>query len=106
MVSSTLSYVRMKPVFSATNTRPFGAIAMSCGLPTPGSTVVSAKPAGSVTAAAPEDRTKTKRQANDVANAKALTILGPLRAMGPSPESLEFCEGLRGPNANPKARVT
>ncbi len=80
VVSSTLSYVRMNPVFSATNTRPLGAIAMSCGLPTPGSTVVSSNPAGSVTAAAPEVN-RTKRQASDVANAKALTIRGPLRAM-------------------------
>src|SRR5687768_5111601 len=76
-----LEYVRMNPVFSATNTRPLGAIAMSCGFPTPGSTVVSAKSAGRVTAEAPAV-SATKRQATDVANAKArLTIRGPLGAI-------------------------
>src|SRR4051794_4929423 len=43
----------MRPLFSATNTRPSGAKRTAVGWLSPLNTVVSAKPEGSVTAAAP-----------------------------------------------------
>ena len=67
----------MIPVFSATNTRPLGAISTSCGRVSPEIAVVCSNPAGSATAPAPGVN-RTKRQAIVVANAsEELAMLTP-----------------------------